>query len=75
MHVGEVAPKEIPPVLYPFSPHHNPNVSYAFHAGYIGHIIEDCYVFKIKVQNLIDHNIVFHQREDGREGESFVESW
>lgn len=34
---GEIMPKEIPPVVYPYGLKYNPTSSYAFHAGYIGH--------------------------------------
>lgn len=57
MHVGIVAPKDIPPAVCPFGPHRNPNMSCAFHGGYIGHTVEDYFVFKNRVQDLIDQNI------------------
>lgn len=53
VHVGASVPKVLPPIVFLFSPSHNPNVSRAFHAGYIGYTVKDCYVFKNKVQELI----------------------
>lgn len=63
MHVGAISPKEIPPDVYPFGPHHNPNLSCSFHAGYIGNTIEDCFVFKNRVQDLINQNILSFTEE------------
>ena len=51
-------PKEIPPVVHPYGPQYNPNVSYAFHTGYIGHSTEDCGLFKSRVQELIDQKVL-----------------
>lgn len=47
-------PKDIPPAVPLYNNKHNPNVSCAFHAGYIGHSTEDCLVLKARVQDLID---------------------
>lgn len=63
MHVGEISPKKIPPAVYPFGPHQNPNVSCEFHTGYIRHIVEDCIVFKNRVHDLIDQNILSFTKE------------
>lgn len=63
MHVGVIAPKEIPPAVYPFGPHHDPNVTCAFHAGYVGHTVEDCIVFKNRVHNFIEQNILSFTEE------------
>lgn len=58
MDVDVVAPKEIPSAIYPFGPHHNPNVSCAFHEG--------CFVFKNRVQDLIDQNILSFTEEKSK---------
>lgn len=42
----------------PYNHKHNPNVSCAFHARYIGHSTEDCLIFKARVQELIDHKVL-----------------
>lgn len=51
-------PKEILPTVYPYVPKYNPNASCVFHAGYIGHSIEDCGLFKTRVQELIDQKVL-----------------
>lgn len=43
--------------MFPYNPKHNPNVSCAFYAGYIGNSTEDYFVFKNKVQELINQDI------------------
>lgn len=58
MHVGPIVPKEIPSAMFPYPSKYNPNVSCAFHTDYIGHSTEDCFVFKNKVQELIDQDIM-----------------
>lgn len=63
MHVSATAPKKIPPAVYPFGPHHNPDVSCAFHVGYIRHTVKDFYAFKNRVQDLIDQNILSFTEE------------
>lgn len=64
MHVEVIVPKEIPPVVFPYNPKHNPNALCAFHVGYIGHSTEDCFVFKNKVQELIDQDITSFTEEN-----------
>lgn len=44
--------------MNPLGPYHNPNVSCAFHARYIRYTVEECHVFKNRVQDLIDQNIM-----------------
>lgn len=61
--LGPIMPKEIPPATFPYSPNHNPNVSCAFHARYIGHSTEDCMIFKNKVQELIDQKLMSFSEE------------
>lgn len=56
--MGEIVPKEIPLVAYPYYLKHNPNVPCVFHTGYIGHSTEDFLVFKNKVQDLIYQKIM-----------------
>lgn len=51
-------PKEISSVVYPFGLKYNPNVSCAFHVGYIGHSTEDCWSFKVKVKKLIYQKVL-----------------
>lgn len=63
VHVGAIVPKEIPLVVFPYPPKHNPNVFCAFHAGHIGHSIEGCFVSKNRVQELIDQDILSFTEE------------
>lgn len=58
MSLRAIIPKAIPPTVFPFNTRYNPNMSYAFHAGCIGHSTEHCIVFKNKVQELIDQDIL-----------------
>ena len=46
----------IPGKVYqsPFPKLYNPNTTYAYHGGVLGHSIEQCVAFKHKVQSLID---------------------
>ena len=55
---GEIVPKEIPPAMPLYNNKHNPNVSCAFHVGYIGHSTEDYLVLKARVQELIDQKVL-----------------
>ena len=63
MHVRVIVPKDIPPTVFPYNPKHNPNVSCAFHGGYIGNSTEDCIVFKNRVQDLINQDILSFTEE------------
>lgn len=63
VHEGAIAPNEIPPTVFLYNPKSNPNVFYAFHAGYVRHSTEDCFVFKNKVQDLIDQDILSFTEE------------
>lgn len=63
VHVEAIVPKEILPAVFPYNPKHNPNVSCAFHAGYIGHSDEDYFVFNNKVHELIDQDILSSTEE------------
>lgn len=63
VHVEAIIPKEIPPAVFPYPLKHNPNVSCAFHAGYIGHSTEDYFMFKNRVQELIDQDILSFTEE------------
>lgn len=58
MHVGVIIPIEIPSKVFPYPSKYNTNVSCAFHAGNIGHSTEDYFVFKNRVQELIDQDIL-----------------
>lgn len=53
-----LVPKEIPLVVSPYGPKHNPNAYCAFHASYIWHSTDDCRLFKSRVQQLIDQKIL-----------------
>lgn len=55
--------KEIPPAIFPYHAKHNPNASSAYHVGHKGHSIEDCWVFKAKVQELIEQKILTFTKE------------
>lgn len=61
--MGAIVPKEIPPVIPHYHPKHNPNASCAFHVGYIGHSIEDCWPFKNKIQELINQKVLSFSEE------------
>ena len=52
-------PKEIKPSRFLYHPKHNPNVTCRYHAGYIGHSIEAYFIFKNKVQELLDQKFIF----------------
>lgn len=56
-------PKEIPPVTFPYHARHIPNALCAFHARYTWHSMEDCLVFKAKVNELIDQKILSFSEE------------
>lgn len=56
-------PKEIPLVVYPYGPKYDPNAFCAFHASYIGHPSEDGSLFKTRVQELIDQNVLSFYEE------------
>lgn len=49
----------MPSDVYLYGPKYNPNVSCAFHTGYIRHSTEDCSLFKTRVQELIDQKILY----------------
>lgn len=63
IHVEDIVPKEISPSTFPYGPKHNPNVSCEFHVGYIGYSTEDCMVFKVKVQKLLDKKLLSFSEE------------
>ena len=49
-----VEPKPLKHVIPPCSMDSNPNVQCDYHAGALGHSIEDCWAFKENVQDLLD---------------------
>ena len=49
-----VEPKPLKHVIPPYSMDFNPNVQCDYHAGALGHSIEDCRAFKENVQDLLD---------------------
>ncbi|XP_050894695.1 uncharacterized protein LOC127101344 [Lathyrus oleraceus] len=63
VHVGAIIPKELPAATPPFRANHDPNASCAYHAGFIGHSIENCWALKCKIQDLINQNILTFSEE------------
>ncbi|CAL5196509.1 unnamed protein product [Lathyrus oleraceus] len=53
-----VEPKSLRPLSEPYPPGYDPDVQCGYHAGTIGHSIEDCNAFKAKVQQLIDKRYI-----------------
>ncbi|XP_050889350.1 uncharacterized protein LOC127094573 [Lathyrus oleraceus] len=64
IHLGAIVPRELPAASLPFHHNHNPNASCAFHAGYIGHSIEDYWALKKRIQELIDQEILSFSEEN-----------
>lgn len=56
-------PKEIPRVVPPYHPKHNPNASCAYHVRHVGHSAEDCWPLKNKIQDLINREILTFSEE------------
>ncbi|XP_050890981.1 uncharacterized protein LOC127096459 [Lathyrus oleraceus] len=55
---GTVVPRELPPMPKPHKPWYDENARCAFHANSEGHTTENCKVFKLQVQELIDQKIL-----------------
>ncbi|XP_050874912.1 uncharacterized protein LOC127078508 [Lathyrus oleraceus] len=55
---GVVVPRALPPMPKPHKPWYDENARCAFHANSEGHTIENCKVFKLWVQELIDKKIL-----------------
>ncbi|XP_050897628.1 uncharacterized protein LOC127104486 [Lathyrus oleraceus] len=55
---GTVVPRALPPMPKPHKPWYNENARCAFHANSEGHTTENCKVFKLRVQELIDQKIL-----------------
>ncbi|XP_050875254.1 chromatin-remodeling ATPase INO80-like [Lathyrus oleraceus] len=53
-----VVPRALPPMPKPHKPWYDENVRCAFHANSEGHTTENCKVFKLRVQELIDKKIL-----------------
>ncbi|XP_050902816.1 uncharacterized protein LOC127115280 [Lathyrus oleraceus] len=51
---GTVVPRALPPMPKPHKPWYDENARCAFHANSEGHTTENCKVFKLRVQELID---------------------
>lgn len=63
IHVGAIMPKEILAASPPFRHKHDPNASCAYHVGFIGNSIEDCWALKYKIQDLINYEILTFSEE------------
>ncbi|XP_050919158.1 uncharacterized protein LOC127136663 [Lathyrus oleraceus] len=55
---GTVVPRALPPMPKPHKPWYDENAICAFHANSDGHTTENCKVFKLRVQELIDQKIL-----------------
>lgn len=51
-------PIQIEPARFPDSRRHDPHAIYGYHVGHVENIIENCYFFKTKVQELIDQKLL-----------------
>lgn len=51
-------PRALPPMPKPHKPWYDENARCAFHANSEGHTTENCKVFKLRVQELIDQKIL-----------------
>lgn len=71
IHVGEIVSKEIKPARFPYHLRHDPNATCRYHAGYIGHSIKACLIFKYKVQELLDQKLLYFT-EKFRQSSTFV---
>ncbi|XP_050875214.1 uncharacterized protein LOC127078834 [Lathyrus oleraceus] len=58
IHNETVVPRELPPIPKPHKPWYDENARCAFHANSEGHTTENCKVFKLRVQELIDQKIL-----------------
>ncbi|XP_058784564.1 uncharacterized protein LOC131659375 [Vicia villosa] len=58
IHKSLIAPRPTKAPTPPFSKGYNPNAKCAFHSGVVGHSIEDCWVLKEKVQDLIESKML-----------------
>ncbi|KAI5395104.1 hypothetical protein KIW84_061634 [Lathyrus oleraceus] len=54
----EIVPKEIKHVRFPYHPKYNPNATYGYHARYVRHSTEACFIFKNKVQKFLDQKLL-----------------
>ncbi|XP_050875210.1 uncharacterized protein LOC127078830 [Lathyrus oleraceus] len=55
---GTVVPRALPPMPKPHKPWYDENARCSFHANSEGHTTENCKVFKLRVQELIDQKIL-----------------
>ncbi|XP_045802534.1 uncharacterized protein LOC123896156 [Trifolium pratense] len=60
---GLVEPRPLPPAKKPYPPGFDMNVRCDYHAGSLGHNVEDCRAFKYKVQELIDRKLLSFKEE------------
>ncbi|KAI5441805.1 hypothetical protein KIW84_011026 [Lathyrus oleraceus] len=58
VNVGEIVPKQIKPAKFPYRRKHDPHATCGYLAGYVGQSTEVCHFLKIKVQELIDRNLL-----------------
>lgn len=58
IYVGVIVPKDLKPSKFPNYSKHNPNATCGYHAGYIGYSTEACFLFKDKVQDLLDQKFI-----------------
>lgn len=58
VNVGEIVPKQIDPVRFPYSRKYDPHAICGYHVGHVGNSIENCYPFKARTQKLIGQKLL-----------------
>ncbi|XWS10683.1 hypothetical protein CRYUN_Cryun38cG0018600 [Craigia yunnanensis] len=53
-----IVPVVLKPLTPPYPKWYNPNAHYEYHTGISGHSIEDCTLFKYKVQGLVRSGVL-----------------
>ena len=62
---GHIEPIQARPRRPPFPKWYDVNIRCDYHSGVSGHSIEDCTIFKNKVQNLIEEGKIKFEKSDG----------
>ena len=62
---GSIVPIQMRPRKPPFPKWYDVNIRCDYHSGVSGHSIEDCTIFKNKVQNLIEEGKIKFEKSDG----------
>ncbi|KAI5429816.1 hypothetical protein KIW84_034415 [Lathyrus oleraceus] len=55
VNVKAIMSKKIEPSRFPYGRKHDPRAICGYHTGYVGNSIENCYPFKVRVQEPINH--------------------